>query len=371
MEGKVLTPASTRKHRFWPAAAAAAAAAVIAGAVFLLPPVLDRNAESSAVVPAGPAVIPAVAPADSDTFVLAAYSPEWWAKIAAMASPESRMLEADPVPAGFTLDRIGYSRSPDKEKRDVPMTGPLRLFYLEAPSADEAGRIAAWLQTAPGYENRRIHVLDRVIIVSPTWVPSYTAPEASMAAVQGYKVDDAPGKGTYWMNVDQETASLTGGSDEGAVKAAESFVRHGLGFAEGTTWLGTSDAGDSWAGRFAAGGVKPETINFGTVNLDVRATEVVLATRKEGNISYKILGASPTQALDAAHITAEGQNGVLGTGDQATFPEVTKPVVTASLDVTGWDAAFTGRSGANENVATRNISANESEMVLSFGFVKK
>lgn len=367
-----MTPAPTRKRRRWPAAAAAAvAAAVIVGSALLLPSVLDRSGESSAVVPAGPAVIPAVAPADSDTFVLAAYSPEWWAKIAAMASPESRMLEADPVPAGFTLDRIGYSRSPDKEKRDVPMTGPLRLFYLEAPSAEEAGKIAAWLQTAPGYENRRIHVLERVIIVSPTWVPSYTPPVTTMATVPGYKVDEGPGKGTYWMNVDQETASLTGGSSEGAAKAAESFIRHGLGFAEGTTWLGTSDAGDSWAGRFAAGGVKPETINFGTVNLDVRATEVVLATRKEGNVNYKILGASPAQALDAAHITAEGQSGVLGTGDKGTFPEVTKPVVSASLNVTGWDAAFTGRSGANENVATRNISANESEMVLSFGFAKK
>lgn len=367
-----MTATPTKTRRFIPiTAAAVAAAAVIGAGAFFLPNVLNRSGESSAAVPAGPAMIPAFAPADADTFVLAPYSAAWWAKIAAMASPESRMPESDPVPAGFRLDRIGYSRSPDKEKRDVPMTGPLRLFYLEAPSAEEAARIADWLQTAPGNENRRISVSDRVIIITPTWVSSYQAPEKPITAVPGYRTNEEPGKGTYWMNVDQETVSVAGGADEATKTAATALVRNGMGFAEGTTWLGTSDAGDSWAGRFTAGGVKPENINFDTVRADVATTEKVLAATKSGNVNYKVMASTAAQVLTTTRITAEGQSGHLGTGDLIDFPKVTAPVVSASTEVTDWNAALSGRYGAKENVATRNISANESEMVVSFGFAGK
>lgn len=367
-----MTATPTKPRRFIPVAAAAAvAAAVIAAGAVILPAALDRSGESSPAAPAGPAVIPALAPADADTFVLAPYSAEWWTKVAAMAPPESRMLESDPVPAGFLLDRIGYSRSPDKEKRDVPMTGPLRLFYLEAPTAEEATRIADWLRTSPGNENRRVHVSDRVIIVTPTWVASYEAPETSIAAVPGYRTDETPGKGTYWMNVDQETASLTGGADEAAAKAATALVRNGLGFAEGTTWLGTSTAGDSWAGRFAAGGVKPENINFDTVKAELASSQEVLSSSKSGNVSYKVLSSSPNQALDVTRITAEGQDGSLGTGKEADFPTVTAQVVSATTEVSGWNSALSGKYGTPENVATRNFSANESEMVVSFGYAAK
>lgn len=367
-----MTATRTKTRRLVPITAAAiAAAAVIGAGAFFLPNVLDRSGGSSAAVPSGPAMIPAFAPADADTFVLAPYSADWWAKIAAMASPESGILQSDPVPAGFRLDRIGYSRSPDHVKRDVSMTGPLRLFYLEAPTAEEATRIGEWLQTAPGNDRRRVTVSDRVIIITPTWVSSYEAPETPITAVPGYRTDETPGKGTYWMNVDQETASIAGGADEATKTAATALVRNGMGFAQGTTWLGTSDAGDSWAGRFAAGGVKPENINFDTVRKDVAATEKVLTASKEGNVSYKVLASSASQVLTTTRITAEGQSGNLGTGDLVDFPKVTAPVVSATTEVTDWNAALSGRYGTKENVATRNISANESEMVVSFGFAAK
>lgn len=363
---------NTKPRRILPVAVAAAVAATaIAAAAFFVPQALDRSVEGATTTPAGPAVIPALAPADADTFVLAPYSAEWWAKIAAMASPEVRMLEADPVPAGFSVDRIGYSRSPDTGTRDVLRTGPLRLFYLEAPTAEEARKIADWMGSAPGFGNRRIHVVDRVIIVSATWVSSFAAPEKAIAAVPGYRTDETPGKGTYWMNVDQETASLAGQSGEAQVKAASALMHSGLGFSEGTTWLGTSEAGDSWSGRFAAGGVKPENINFDTVRKEVATTDEVLAASKQGNVDYKVLSVTASGALKVSLITAEGQKAPLGTGDKSTFPQVAAPVVSASTEVTGWDAALSGRYGAVENVESRNISANESEMILSLGYARR
>ncbi|WP_345054215.1 hypothetical protein [Arthrobacter methylotrophus] len=89
--------------------------------------------------------IPAYAPANSDTLVVAPYTENWWAKITAMA-PREFMLDQITPDHDLKIAHIGYSRSQDTVERPVP--GPLRVFFIEAADAAEAGRIATWLKSA-------------------------------------------------------------------------------------------------------------------------------------------------------------------------------------------------------------------------------
>jgi hypothetical protein len=124
--------------------------------------------------------IASIAPANSDTFVIAPYSKEWWAKVARMTSVETRLAELDPDAAGVSIDNLGYSRSPDTIKRDVPMTGPLRLFYAESSSPEAAAKVAKWLREAVGFEGRRVHQSGNIVIVGPSWVAEYATPTESL-----------------------------------------------------------------------------------------------------------------------------------------------------------------------------------------------
>ena len=269
-----------KKHLKTTIACAGAAIAAAAG-IWFAPaqpwnPGRALNAHPAAV---GPAAIPALAPAASDTFVMAPATEDWWRKVAAMAYSGTALTGLDPAKAGVVLDRIGYTQSPDGKDRGIGPTGPLRLFYAEAPTEADAQKAAEWLRQATGWENRKVFVQGRVVIVAPNWVDTYQAPDKAITTVPGYTTDNSPSASTYWLNVDQQTADLLGPSPHASTAdAAQALVHEGLGFKPGTTWLGTGTNGSSWSGRFASGGVDASKASPDQVNTAVQKTQTVLGS---------------------------------------------------------------------------------------------
>ncbi|WP_422758823.1 hypothetical protein [Paenarthrobacter sp. C1] len=206
--------------------------------------------------------IPALAPADADTLVLAPYSESWWAKVGAMAPADTRLAELNASSFSGDIKAIGYSRSQDHEKHDIPMTGPSRLFYIEASSTDAAQKIAEWLKSANGFEGRRVFVEGSTVVIGQSWLTSFKAPEQTMAGAGGYAGVLTTTEGSMYRNPDNEVRSLTGPDDTASARALTAVMRNGFGFTEGTTWVGTSPDGTSWSGDFRSGGVDPEQINF-------------------------------------------------------------------------------------------------------------
>lgn len=310
--------------------------------------------------------VPALAAADSDTVVLAPNTGEWWKKITAMAPASMGLDTLNPAAAGAPVLRLGYSRGPDHATHEIPNTGPLRLVYLETASADDANTVATWLKTQPRFDNRRVHVQDRTVIVGQSWDDTYAVPEKAMQTVSTYKPGNGTEQGSMWMNVDQEVVALTGGADTKNGKVYSAILTQGIGFKAGTTWTGFSDSGDAWSGDFVSGGVSKDQINFDAARDVLNADKRVLAEGKDGSTTTRLIDAGTGTMMNGAAITADGKT--LGGASTKNFPMVDNQVVSVVNNVTTWTAAATGAYSGPESINQRTLSANDKSMVVGFTY---
>lgn len=360
------------KHRTRLLLASAGAVAVVCAAVLAFTMTSTHRQDQSApgINPAAftlSPTVPALAAADSDTVVLAPYSADWWKKIASMAPAQTGLLTADPSKAGAPILRLGYSRGPDHAKHDIPMTGPLRLVYLETASSEDANKVAAWLQRAPGFDSRRVHVQDRTVVVGQSWDADYAVPEKAMTTISDYIPGDGTKQGSMWMNLDQEKVSLTGGADTKTGALYATIMSKGAGFKPGTTWTGLSDNGDSWTGDFRSGGVSKELINTSGAQEAVTSTEKVLYESTSGNATTKIIDPGAGNLMTSTSIVAGGNRFGGGT-TSADFPKVENQIVSIVSDVTKWNAAASGNYSGEEAINQRAISASEKSMIVSYTY---
>lgn len=344
----------------------AGAAAAVGGALLL--------GSTSAGTPQS-TLIPASAPADSDTLVVAPYSSSWWSKVAAMAPQELMLRGLTPDP-GLKIEHIGYSRSQDPVKRPIP--GPLRVFYIEASDDAEAQRIMDWLGQAPGYDHRIVHRDGKVLSITAGWITDYKAPEQNMASVAGYRADLTDRQGSMYFNPKLEVASLTGKDGGDKAKALTTYMEKGLGFSNDTTWTGTSGDGDTWSGAFVAGGVDPARIDFNQANTALMGQQKVIATytekdaavRQQGTRStYQVVDPGVAAILDSSTVVAPSQKGQLGANSlPADVPKVDGAEVTALQNLNTLDATASGVQGVSEATLSRSISASKDKMVVSYKF---
>lgn len=352
-------PKLTARRRIIAAAALLGSAAALAGVLFA------TGAGGSSTVATS---IPALAPADADTFVLAPYSPSWWANVSSMTSPDTGVAGLDPGRSGADITAVGYSRSPDHEDREVPMTGPQRLFYIEASSAEDAKKVAEWLKHSEGFETRRVFIEGNVVIVAASWVNEFKAPDRNMNGVAGYTDTVSTGEASMYRNPDLEVQTLTGSTDSGEAKALTTVMRKGFGFTEGTTWVGTSIDGSSWAGDFRSGGVDPGQIDFDEIKPALNTTSVKIAEYTVENMKYEGYSGGLANILMSSTFRQPDKS-VLGP-DVALpgLPKVRDEAVSVVSDVTGWTAAASGIYSARENITTQATSASERSMVMSLGY---
>lgn len=353
---------STKNGRRVTAALIIATALILTGAV--LGTVLSRGTDAGT---SRASTIPAIAPADADTLVVAPYAPSWWEKISAMAPSETRLTGLEPGGSGIELTHVGYSRSPDTVERDVPMTGPYRLFYAEAANEEDAERFAGWLREAEGFGGRQIHLSGSIVIVAQSWVGTFQVPAQAMSSNAAYKATGA-GDASMWRSPDQEVLSLAGTSDSVNGKALTAVMRSGFGFTQGTTWQGSSTDGVAWAGDFGTGGVDPARIDFRETQKVLDESSHVIGEITDGNVKYQALSGGLANILSAATFRSE-EKGSIGPGRPAApFTAVRDEAVSVVADVTGWNAAATGIYSSPENITTQALSANKHEMVISYGY---
>lgn len=366
----VRAPIGTRKANrkiVWGAAAAAVVAAAV-GVALLLGPAQSGLATAQEIP--HQTTIPAVAPADSDTFVIAPYSKEWWEKVAAMTSPDTGLTALDPSKAGVKIDNVGYSRSQDHVQREVKNTGPLRVFYIESPTDADAERVAQWLKEADGFEGRRVFVQGRIVVVLPSWGASFDPPKETMASVPGYTAQITSGTAAMWRNVDKDVASLVPDQKSPRAEAVATLMSKGYGFTPGSTWVGTSKTGDDWSGAFKSGGVDPAKIDFKATLNTLSASEKVLAKYEFQTTKYEFIDKGVGDVLSNASFVAPSQTIHMGS-DFAFAPSGVKdPAVTARTDVGRFNAAVTGIDSTAEKVADQTVSANAHEMVISLSYAK-
>lgn len=349
-----------RKRPRWHFAAATAGAVTVAAALFAMIPAPGAPVSTT---------IPALAAADADTLVLAPYSAAWWEKVSAMAPADTNLAGLDLEGSGVPITSIGYSRSPDRQSHDLPMTGPSRLLYLETATAEDAARLADWLKHADGFEGRRIFTEGATVIVAQSWVAEFTVPEQTMAEAGYAGILDA-GRASMYRNPDNEVQSLAGQSDAAARKALTTVMRNGFGFTEGTSWVGTSGDGTSWAGEFRSGGVRPEQINFTETQAAVDATSTKLAEYSDATIKYAAFSDGIGAALRSATFRAPGQD-TMGLPGTNTPDPVQNEKVSVVSDVTGWNAAATGVYSVPENISTQAVSANEESMTVTLTYAQR
>ena len=326
--------------------------------------------------PAGPGVnpaalslaptVPALAAADSDTVVLAPYTGEWWKKIAAMAPASTGLLSLDPGGAGAPVLRLGYSRGPDHATHEIPNTGPLRLVYLETASVEDAGTVANWLKTQPRFDNRRVHVQDRTVIVGQSWDTSFSAPDKPMSTLGAYKPGNGTSQASMWMNVDQEIVALTGGADTKSGKVYSTVLSRGIGFKAGTTWTGFSDTGDVWSGDFSTGGVDKTQISFDDARAVLDADKKVLVEGRDGPVTTRLIDAGTGTMMNGTAITVDDKT--MGGASASNFPMVDNQVVSLVNNFTTWTAAATGAYSGPESIDQRTLSANEKSMVVGYTY---
>ncbi|MET4143748.1 hypothetical protein [Arthrobacter sp. UYCo732] len=317
--------------------------------------------------------IPRYVPADADTVVVAPYTASWWSKVGAMA-PQELMLPPAQTGDALPIENIGYSRSPDIAEREVANTGPLRIFYVEAPSDSEAATVQQWLDNAPGYDYRTVHRHGRVLAVTPVWVTDYPAPSQSITASSAFTADVTDSQASMWFSPEREVTTLTGGADTEAAKALRSTLEHGFGFAAGTAWTGTSKDGDSWEGSFPVGGVRTEQVDFAKASSALMETRKVLAQAtgplgKNSQTSYQVTDPGPSAVLAAASIKIDGKDGALGvSGQPAAVKAVPGASLTAVVDVTAWNRAASGDVSETESILTRAMSASGDQMNMEFTY---
>lgn len=359
--GRKSASKSNKPRRQIAAVAAMAAAVALAGVISAA--VVNHSGSTSVVT----STIPSLAPADADTMVLAPYSAAWWKKVAAMAPPETALIRVDPETAGAPIKNIGYSRSQDHVQREIPMTGPYRLFYAEADSPEDTDKIAEWLKRADGFEGRRVYTKGNIVVVAPSWVAAFDAPEKSMADVAGYTSDLSGSQASMWRNPDQEIRSLAGSEDTTTGKALTAVMRNGFGFTSGTTWLGTSTDGAAWSGDFTNGGVDPAKINFEETRKVLDATAKTIGEVTDGNVKYQALSGGIGDILSSTTFRTPDK-GTLGPQQSGRFPAVKDESVSVVSDVTGWSAASTGIYSSRENIGTQAVSANSTRMTIAYTY---
>jgi hypothetical protein len=337
-------------------------AAVTVGAVLCVSAAVDGTPQATG--------IPAYAPANSDTLVVAPYTENWWAKITAMA-PRDFMLDQITPDHELRIAHIGYSRSQDTVERPVP--GPLRVFFIEATDAGEAGRIATWLKSAPGYDHRAIHVSGNVIAITAPWIKDYNPPSQSMASEPQFKTALTDKKASMWFSPVREAASLTGTGNPEKTKALETYVEKGMGFSADTAWSGTSSDGQSWSGTFTVGGVDPARVNFTDASAALMSQRKVLATidAKPGQntkSTYQVSDPGLSAVLATATVSVPSAGSLGANTMPLNVPSVQDAKMTAVQNLTTLTRAATGDPGDSESVISRSMSANGTEMVLSFTY---
>jgi len=355
-----------RRRYVWGGSAVVAAAAAVTATMLLMGPAQSGLATAQEVP--HPTTIPAMAPADSDTFVVAPYSKEWWDKVASMTSPETGLVNLDPSKAGGKMLNIGYSRSQDHVTRDVKNTGALRIFYVEAGSDADADAVAQWLREADGFEGRRVFVQGRVLLVLPSWGAQFEPPKETMASVPGYKADITSGTAAMWRNVDKDVSSLVSDPKSPRAEALSTVMTKGYGFRPGTTWIGTSKSGDDWSGSFKAGGVDAARIDFKATQKVLSESEKVLAKYEFKDTSYQFIDKGVGDVLASASFVAPSQTIHLGTDSVSAVSSVKDPAITARTDVSQFNAAASGIDSTAEKISTQTVSANANEMVISYEF---
>lgn len=318
--------------------------------------------------------IPAFAPANSDTLVLAPYTSTWWSKVAAMA-PRELMLRGLTPPDDLKLENIGYSRSQDTVERPIP--GALRVFYIEASDDAEAERVMDWLSTAPGFDHRVVHRDGKVLTITVPWVTDYTAPAQNMASVAGYRSELTDKQASMYFNPKLEVASLTGPAGGEKAKVLTTYMEKGLGFSDDTAWTGTSKDGDSWSGAFVSGGVDPARLNFPEASEALAAQQKIVASYKDRpdgeqqttRSGYDILDPGMSVLLGSSTVSAPSQKTILGgTPLPPDLPKVDGAEVTALQNLNVLDSAASGAQGVSERTLSRSISASRDKMVMSFTY---
>jgi hypothetical protein len=357
----------TRKRLLLSLGAAAVAAAAIAFAVVAFQPRAESTAEVNPLVFSLPPTVPVLAPADADTVVVAPYSPDWWKKVASMAPSQTGLFKVDLASAGTQVLRLGYSRSPDTTDYEVPNTGPLRLVYLETGSAEDAAALAGWLKEQPRYDNRRVHIQDRTVIVGQSWNTNYSVPEKTISAVPGYKSGYGASQGSMWMNIDQEVVSLAVAKDPKTREVYSAVMTSALGFKPGTTWVGISDNGDTWKGDFRSGGVDREQIDFQEARDVLTGAEKVLLEAKDGMTTTRFVEPGAAGIMNGASVTS-GTSKMGGAGYKGSVAEVEDQAVLLVHDVTQWNSALSGNYTGIEAIGQRTLSANEKTMTVGFTY---
>lgn len=356
-----------RKRLLLSLGAAAVTAAIIAFAVMSAPHRGTPTADVNPLVLSLPPTVPALAPADADTVVVAPYSPEWWKKVASMAPSPTGLLGVDLAASGTPVLRLGYSRSPDSTVYEVPNTGPLRLVYLETGSAEDAGTLAVWLKEQPRFDNRRVHVMDRTVVVGQSWNTDYTVPEKPVSAVAGYESGDGVSQGSMWMNIDQEVASLAVAKDPKTREVYAAVMTSALGFKPGTTWVGVSDTGASWTGDFRSGGIDRDQIDFQEARGVLTGAEKVLLEAKDGMTTTRFVDPGAAGLMNGASV-ASGTSKMGGANYKASVAEVADQAVLLVHDVTLWNSALSGNYSGAEAIGQRTLSASEKSMTIGLTY---
>lgn len=358
-----MTPALTKaklprtRRRVLTAVAALGSAAIAAGVLLAVLTGFGTSAVATS--------IPAHAPADSDTFVVAPYSDAWWKSVAAMAPAETGVSGLDLAASGVSINALGYSRGTDHEEREVPMTGPLRTLYIEAADPDAAQKLAAWFRSASGFEGRQVFVHDSTVLITQSWVKEYRLPEKAMDSVARDMGTISSGRGSMYRSPDLEVQTLTGGEDTNQGKAMTAVMRSGFGFTKETTWLGTSSDGTAWKGDFRTGGVDPKQINFDQTRDALDATAVKVAEVVDDNVKYEGFSSRMGEILMTSKFRSAGGGTLgLGGGSAQVPPAVNGEVVSVVSDVTGWSSAASGIYSSRENIDTQSVSASEDSMVI-------
>jgi hypothetical protein len=359
----------TKRHRIRTVAAGAGIAGVAATVGLCL--FLGNQASAGTPQSSG---IPAYAPADSDTMVLAPYTPDWWSKVTAMA-PRELMLRGLTPDAGLKIEHIGYSRSQDTAERPIP--GALRIFYIEASDDAEAQRIQDWLSTASGFEHRIVHRDGKVLAITVPWVTDYATPSQNMASVAGYRAELTDKQASMYFNPKLEVASLTGPAGGEKAKLLTTYMEKGLGFSADTAWTGTSKDGNSWSGSFVSGGVDPARLNFPEASSALAAQQKIVASytekdsgeQKTTRSGYDILDPGMSVLLGSSTVSAPSQKIQLGSNPlPPDVPKVDGAEVTALQNLNVLDGAATGVQGVSEQTLSRSISASRDKMVMSFTY---
>lgn len=348
---------ATSRRRVLTAVAALGSAALAAGVLLTVLTGFSTSAVATS--------IPALAPADSDTFVVAPYSESWWKSVAAMAPAETGVNSLDLAAAGVQIKAVGYSRGTDHEEREVPMTGPLRTLYIEAADPDAAQKLAAWFRSAAGFEGRQVFVHGSTVVVAQSWVKEYRLPEKTMDTVAEDMGTMSSGRGSMYRSPDLEVKTLAGGESTDHGKAMTAVMRSGFGFTKDTTWLGTSTDGSAWEGDFRTGGVDPEQINFDLARNALEATAVKVAEVVDDNVKYEGFSSRAGEILMTSKFrSADGGTLGLAGGSAQVPPAVKGEVVSVVSDVTGWSSAASGIYSSRENIETQSVSASEDSMAI-------